>query len=172
MYRPLLTTQVPGRRLTEKFRRNNYSAGFAYTPGGRLPPRRTSATSAKAAASATGAGAPAAPDAGSTPGLAASASSPPRRIVADFKTFGAAASTSVFGAPMLPTGPGGGMFGAAGKTPTGMGGMGGMRGGADDDDDDDDEDESGTQLRREAISLDQARRIATQSVFRAGRLPI
>jgi uncharacterized membrane protein YkoI len=57
------------------------------------------------------------------------------------------------------------MFGAAGRTPN----MNAMRGRDDDDDDDDDE---GTQLRRDAISLDQARRIATQSVFRAGRLPL
>lgn len=72
---------------------------------------------------------------------------------------------------MLPTGPGGGMFGAAGLTPAMNASMRGMRGQGDDDDDDDD-DESGTQLKRETISLDQARRIATQSVFRAGRLPI
>ncbi len=84
----------------------------------------------------------------------------------DFKPFGASnTGMSVFGAPMLPTGPGGGMFGAAGRTPN----MNAMRGRDDDDDDDDDE---GTQLRRDAISLDQARRIATQSVFRAGRLPL
>lgn len=68
---------------------------------------------------------------------------------------------------MVPTGPGGGMFGAAGRTPLANAAM---RGQADEDDDDDDEE--GTQLKREAISLDQARRIATQSVFRAGRLPL
>lgn len=65
------------------------------------------------------------------------------------------------------------MFGAAGRTPAMNAAMrGGMRGGDDDEDDDDDDDLSGTKLKRETISLDQARRIATQSVFRAGRLPI
>lgn len=155
--------QVPGRRLTDKFRRNNHAHGFKYTPGGKLPPRRTSA--------ATSALAPSSPELSTSATLP---SSPPRKIVSDFKAFGASSSTpggpglSVFGAPMLPTGPGGGMFGAAGRTPTLNASMRAMRGGEDDDDDDDDD----MQLKREAISLDQARRIATQSVFRAGRLPL
>lgn len=71
---------------------------------------------------------------------------------------------------MLATGPGGGMFGASARTPASNTAMRGFRGGEDDDDDDDED--SGTQFRQAAISLDQARRIATQSVFRAGRLPI
>lgn len=150
---------VSGRRLTEKFRRNNISHGFKYTPGGRLPPR----TGRK-----SGDASPEKPPAAalSTSPTAAAATSPSRKIVADFKPFGASAGASVFGAPMVPTGPGGGMFGAAGRTPLANAAM---RGQAEDDDDDEDE---GTQLRREAISLDQARRIATQSVFRAGRLPL
>lgn len=56
------------------------------------------------------------------------------------------------------------MFGTAGRTPMYNGGM---RGGMDDDEDDDDDGESG--YKEKTISLDQARRIATQSVFRAGR---
>jgi Mg-chelatase subunit ChlD len=154
---------VAGRRLTDKFRKNNYNAGFKYTPGGRLPPRpgRRPSTEAKTEPVAISAPAPASP-----PRTGTSPTSPGRRIVQDFKPFGASnTGMSVFGAPMLPTGPGGGMFGAAGRTPN----MNAMRGRDDDDDDDDDE---GTQLRRDAISLDQARRIATQSVFRAGRLPL
>jgi uncharacterized membrane protein YkoI len=64
------------------------------------------------------------------------------------------------------------MFGAAGRTPAMNAAMRGMRSNDEDDDDDDDDDMPGTKLKREAISLDQARRIATQAVFRAGRLPI
>lgn len=149
---------VPGRRLTDKFRKNNYNAGFKYTPGGRLPPRRTSGGGIAETPSSP-------PTLATSPGAA---TSPPRRIATEFKAFGAPSGTgglSVFGAPMLPTGPGGGMFGSAGRAPSGA-----MRGGEADDDDDDDD--SGTKLKRDAISLDQARRIATQSVFRAGRLPL
>lgn len=74
------------------------------------------------------------------------------------------------------------MFGTMGKAPGMNGGMRDSRG-RDDDDDDDDEDVGG-QFKKDSISLDQvgytttaetaltvqARRIATQSVFRAGRL--
>lgn len=158
---------VPGRRLTDKFRKNNYNAGFKYTPGGRLPPRRTSGSTPVPAPAET----PSSPQRfGASPTLA---TSPPRKIATEFKAFGApsgSAGLSVFGAPMLPTGPGGGMFGSAGIAPN-TSSMRSMRGGEDDDDDDDDED-SGTKLKRDAISLDQARRIATQSVFRASRLPL
>lgn len=148
--------------MTDKFRKNNYNAGFKYTPGGRLPPRRGT-TEAKTEPMPIAKEEPSSPTATGT-----SPTSPSRRIVQDFKPFGASSTNmSVFGAPMLPTGPGGGMFGSAGRTPN----MNSMRGrGAEDDDDDDDD--AGTQLRRDAISLDQARRIATQSVFRAGRLPL
>lgn len=146
---------VSGRRLTEKFRRNNVSHGFKYTPGGRLPPR-AGRRSGDASPEKKETSLPA----------AAAPTSPSRKIVADFKPFGSAGG-SVFGAPMVPTGPGGGMFGSAGRTPIANAGMRSR----DADDDEDDEDE-GTQLKREAISLDQARRIATQSVFRAGRLPL
>jgi hypothetical protein len=54
---------------------------------------------------------------------------------------------------MLATGPGGGMFGSAGKTPAANGGI---RGGRDDDDDDDDEDdEDRTRFMKSDISLEQ-----------------
>ncbi|WOO78082.1 Alpha-protein kinase vwkA [Vanrija pseudolonga] len=169
-----LILPVSGRRLTDKFRKNNYNSGFKYTPGGRLPPRRTSATAG--VAPPTPGTPPTDLAVGSPPRLGTSPSSPPRKIVSDFKVFGAAPaagsapSLSVFGAPMLATGPGGGMFGATARTPASNTAMRGFRGGEDDDDDDDED--SGTQFRQAAISLDQARRIATQSVFRAGRLPI
>ncbi|WWD18808.1 hypothetical protein CI109_103263 [Kwoniella shandongensis] len=151
---------VPGKRLTEKFSKQNRSAGFTYTPGGRLPPRRTSAAAVIAPPT------PSSPSTNTSPSLA---TSPSRRVVSDFKPFGATSppgKLSVFGAPMLPTGPGGGMFGNLGRSPAMNGGM---RGGNDDDDDDDDDDDAGARLRKEAISLDQARRIATQAVFRSGR---
>ncbi|KIR52942.1 hypothetical protein I315_04398 [Cryptococcus gattii Ru294] len=157
---------VPGKRLTDKFRKQNYAAGFTYTPGGRLPPRRTSVTP-----SATSTAVPptaSSPIHSSPPASSFPASSPPRRIVSDFKPFGAPASDklSVFGAPMLSTpGPGGGMFGSMGRTPGAIGGMRDTKV----DEDDEDEDEEGARLRKDAISLDQARRIATQAVFRAGR---
>lgn len=89
---------------------------------------------------------------------------------------------------MLATGPGGGMFGNAGKSPAINGGMRGKSNFVDEDDDDDDDnnnnfggnragngddnyddDDRIGGYKEKAISLDQARRIATQSVFRAGR---
>ncbi|WWC88306.1 uncharacterized protein L201_003214 [Kwoniella dendrophila CBS 6074] len=154
---------VPGKRLTEKFRRQNYSAGFGYVPGGRLPPRKKSIPT------------PSSPEVPPTPQslTATSPTSPPRKIISDFKAFGSpdnsnSKTPSVFGAPMLATGPGGGMFGNAGKTPLVNGGMRGSYN-DDDDDEEDEDDEAGTRLKRDNISLDQARRIATQAVFRAGR---
>jgi len=157
---------VPHKRLTDKFRSNNMTNGYTYSPAsGRLPPRRTS-------------GVPLTPPTpvDTSPGsLAASPTRaiPGRRVVSDFKAFGSTAGSdskplSVFGAPLLSVaGPGGGMFGSAGRTPAINAGFKSMRGGNDDDDDDE---ESTPGLKTEAISLDQARRIATKSVFRAGRL--
>lgn len=171
--------QIPGKRLTDKFRKKNQDAGYKYTPGGRLPPRpKPIGTDAPPTPSSPfGASSPPTYAAAGTP------ASPPRQIVGDFKAFGGGSgsgsqSLSVFGAPLLKTGPGGGMFGSAGLTPAANGGM---RGGNADDDDDDDDDTPA--FKRDAISLDQvgfgashaqiadpqARRIATQSVFRAGR---
>ncbi|WWC71098.1 uncharacterized protein I206_105051 [Kwoniella pini CBS 10737] len=161
---------VPGKRLTEKFRRQHYSAGTGYGYG-RLPPRKpVPVPTIKSEKDIEVPPTPASMES-SKP---TSPASPARKIISDFKAFGATSPDksagsplSVFGAPMLPTGPGGGMFGTAGKTPLVNGGMRGNFG--DDDDDDEDDDESGTRLKRDNISLDQARRIATQAVFRAGR---
>ncbi|KAK4685395.1 hypothetical protein P7C73_g4754, partial [Tremellales sp. Uapishka_1] len=151
---------VPGKRLTDTFRRTNAKGPFKYVPGGRLPPRRVSVAGAPPT--------PSSPEASSPPSFAAS--SPGRRVVSDFKAFGSGGSPqkmSVFGAPLLPVGPAGGMFGSFATTPT-SNASSAMRGGRGDEDDDDEEE--GTRLRKDNISLDQARRIATQSVFRAGRL--
>ncbi|ORY24573.1 hypothetical protein BCR39DRAFT_546539 [Naematelia encephala] len=160
---------VPVKRLTDKFRKNNFAAGFTYTPGGRLPPRKTP-ISADAPPTpltpSTQERSLSPPRTGASPPM-----SPPRRIVSDFKAFGTSpdqsSSMSVFKAPMLSTGPGGGMFGSAGRTTSLNSGMRDSRRVLDDDDDDDDD---GPALKTDSISLDQARRIATQAVFRAGRL--
>ncbi|KAI9634646.1 uncharacterized protein MKK02DRAFT_37526 [Dioszegia hungarica] len=162
---------VAGKRLTESFRKQNRETGFAYTPGGRLPPRRlmspgtTVPSEAPPTPLSPGNRNPTSPSRGVT-------SSPGRKIIGDFKAFGGGSasgiggspkSLSVFGAPLLKTGPGGGMFGAPAPI------NGGMRGRAEVDDEDEEEEEGGA-FRKDAISLDQARRIATQSIFRAGRL--
>ena len=52
---------------------------------------------------------------------------------------------------MLATGPGGGMFGSAGKTPAANGGM---RGGRDEDEDDEDDDDH-ARFHKSDISLEQ-----------------
>ncbi|ORX37059.1 hypothetical protein BD324DRAFT_624638 [Kockovaella imperatae] len=169
--------EIKGKRLTDGFRKTNADSGYKYVPGGRLPPRRTSASAATFGAPPT----PSSPGdrAGlatpPAPGSPPQASSPSRRVVSDFKPFGASSfgsgtsPLSVFGAPMLATGPGGGMFGSAGRAPAMNSGRTTFRGSRDEEDDDDDDDD-GPSFKRDAISLDQARRIATQSVFRAGRL--
>ena len=152
--------QIPGKRLTDTFRKTNASSGPKYVPGGRLPPRRTSASATF--------GAPPTPSSPidhsrhttpPAPGSPPSAStSPSRRVVSDFKPFGAASfgsdtkPLSVFGAPLLPTGPGGGMFGSAGRTPAMNGGRTNFRGAKDDDEEDEDD---GPAFKRDAISLDQ-----------------
>jgi hypothetical protein len=147
--------QVPGKRLTDKFRKRNQDAGFKYTPGGRLPPRPRP----------IGSDIPLTPDSphDGTRNMSPertgtmNPASPPRRVVSDFKAFGAASPPgggatplSVFGAPLLKTGPGGGMFGSAGLTPAINGGM--RDGNVEDDDEDDDK----PSWKRDAISLDQA----------------
>ncbi|EIW67625.1 hypothetical protein TREMEDRAFT_64216 [Tremella mesenterica DSM 1558] len=152
---------VPGKRLTDKFRSNAFHH-FSYTPGGRLPPRRVSASHAPPTPSS-----PTHPLKPMSPPMSPPTASPSRRVVSDFKPFGAASSgstpLSVFGAPVLATGPGGGMFGSAGTSS-----FGGMRNREEEEEDEDDGKEA--RLKMESISLDQARRIATQSVFRASRL--
>lgn len=155
--------RVVGTRFTQKYLDNRYNPSYAHT---RLPPR---------------------PSAGATP---ITPTSPPRRVVSDFKAFGSTggSATSVFDAPILKTGPGGGMFGVAGKSPESQrmrisrGFGNGM------DDDSGDEDEAGTSAQqwafsKDAISLDQvgvaasrddnvlilfqAKRIAIQSAWRS-----
>lgn len=145
--------QVPYKRLTDTFRKQNYASGYVYTPGGKLPPRRPVPGAPPT---------PSSPEMPSSPdrSLAASASSPPRKVLGDFKAFGSASPgaggspkpMSVFGAPMLATGPGGGMFGTAGKIPAANGGI---RGGRDDDDDDEDDDDDRARFTRSDISLEQ-----------------
>lgn len=57
---------------------------------------------------------------------------------------------SVFGAPLLKTGPGGGMFGNMARTP--------VNGGIRDREEEDEEDEGEGTFRKDAISLDQVGR--------------
>jgi hypothetical protein len=130
--------QVPYKRLTDTFRKQNYQQGYIYTPGGKLPPRR---------------GVPGAPPTPTSPEFSASPASPPRKVVSDFKAFGSASgSASVFSAPILATGPGGGMFGSAGKTPAANGGM---RGRGNDSDEEEDEDDDGARFTKSSISIEQ-----------------
>lgn len=146
---------MPGKRLTEKFREQNRNSGYKYVAGAKLPPRKTSAS-----ASSGGVRITTPPDTrGSSPdrsGTSPGNSSSPRKVVSSFKAFGAASpsrpqSLSVFGAKMLPTGPGGGMFGSMGKSPALNGGMRDTRGAGDDDDDE----EEDVGFKKDSISLDQ-----------------
>ena len=82
-------------------------------------------------------------------------SSPPRKVVTDFKAFGTSPTASVFGTAVQST-----PFSLAG----GKAAFGGIRSNgrptAFDDDDDDDEDGNGKQrveLREDSITLDQVR---------------
>ncbi|KIY71676.1 hypothetical protein CYLTODRAFT_418578 [Cylindrobasidium torrendii FP15055 ss-10] len=100
----------------------------------------------------------------------ATPSSPPRKVVQDFASYGVASGTSVFGTSVAPS-----PFSLAG----GKAAFGSIRntkprgGGFDDDDDDDDDDNFGpgkqrVQLKDGSVTLEQARRIAIQSVMRNG----
>ena len=131
--------RVIGSRFTQKYLDNRYNPSYAHT---RLPPR---------------------PGAASTP---ISPTSPPRRVVSDFKAFGSTdgpkSASSVFEAPILKTGPGGGMFGMAGKSPESqrMRTSRGFGGGMDDDGGDEDEFTTSAQqwaFSKDAIGLDQVR---------------
>jgi len=94
------------------------------------------------------------------------ASSPPRKVVTDFATFGAKSSSSVYGTAVQST-----PFSLAGNKAA----FGSIRANTQsnlDDDDDDDEEKGGKQrvvLREDSITLDQARRIAIQSAWRGTR---
>ena len=80
-------------------------------------------------------------------------SSPPRKVVTDFKAFGASPTASVFGTAVQST-----PFSLAG----GKAAFGGMRSNGrsaiidDDDDDDDDDGRQKVELREDSITLDQA----------------
>lgn len=98
--------------------------------------------------------------------------SPPRKVVTDFAAFGAPKNVSVFGTAVAST-----PFSLAG----GKAAFGGMRNntrGFDDEDDDDgdsgmnikDDGRQKIELREDAITLDQARRIAMQSAWRSTRI--
>jgi hypothetical protein len=68
----------------------------------------------------------------------------------------------------LATGPGGGMFGSAGKTPAANGGI---RGGSRDDDDDDEDDEDKARFMKSDISLEQVSfliKVKTKLISRHG----
>ncbi|KAI9058181.1 vWA-like protein [Trametes sanguinea] len=140
--------RVPGTRFTDKYlharmasTRSSYY-GSPYLPA--RPAEKASPTKA-----------PVAP------------ASPPRKVVSDFKAFGAAPTASVFGTAVQST-----PFSLAG----GKAAFGALRGGgrsAAFDDDDDEEDDDGRQrieLREDSITLDQARRIAMQSAWRSTRV--
>ena len=81
-------------------------------------------------------------------------SSPPRKVVTDFKAFGAAPTASVFGTAVQST-----PFSLAG----GKAAFGGMRSNGrsaafdDDDDDDDDDGRQRVELREDSITLEQVR---------------
>ena len=170
--------QVDGKRLTSSFLDRNRNKGYAYTPGGALPPRRR-----VSAGPSIGVGAGSPPT--SPPGTPSTTDlrtplSPGRRVVSEFKAFGSpsgpsAANMSVFGAPVAKVGPGGGMFGNAGMSPS-AGGIrdsrmrGGM--GMDEDDDEDDDDDfggmRGPDLKTDSISLDQVRSASIPESYRKG----
>ncbi|KAI0770528.1 hypothetical protein C8Q74DRAFT_1202795 [Fomes fomentarius] len=94
-------------------------------------------------------------------------SSPPRKVVTDFKAFGASPTASVFGTAVQST-----PFSLAG----GKAAFGGLRSNGrsaafdDDDDDDDGDGRQRVELREDSITLDQARRIAMQSAWRSTRM--
>jgi hypothetical protein len=92
-------------------------------------------------------------------------SSPPRKVVTDFATFGAPKTASVFGTAVAST-----PFSLAG----GKAAFGGMQRGArsvfDEEDDEEDDGRQKIELREGSISLDQARRIAMQSAWRSSRI--
>ncbi|KAI0662050.1 hypothetical protein C8Q70DRAFT_1043268 [Cubamyces menziesii] len=139
--------RVPGTRFTDKYlharmasSRSSYY-GSPYLPA--RPAERTSPTK------------PVAP------------ASPPRKVVSDFKAFGAAPTASVFGTAVQST-----PFSLAG----GKAAFGALRSNGrsttfdDDDDDDDDGGRQRVELREDSITLDQARRIAMQSAWRSTRV--
>lgn len=146
--------QVPHSRFTDKYLHARMSSGRSYgsyTPY--LPSRKPTSPILTPAA----------------PSIPTPSTSPPRKVVTDFAAFGAPKTASVFGTAVAST-----PFSLAG----GRAAFGGLRspgrGGMDDDDDDEDHaDDDGKQkveLREDAITFDQARRIAMQSAWRSARV--
>ncbi|KAG5638709.1 hypothetical protein H0H81_010691 [Sphagnurus paluster] len=147
--RPLLK-RVHGTRFTDKYlqarsslSRNTYLSTYGITPSRTMP-----TVSPKA---------PSSPTRPVVPG------SPPRKVVTDFAAFGAPKTASVFGTAVAST-----PFSLAG----GKAAFGGIRSGAaraafDDDEEDDGDGSQRVELMESSITLDQARRIAMQSVWRA-----
>lgn len=142
--------RVFGTRFTDKYLQARQQANrsyYSYSYAPHLPSRSPAAKS------------PVAP--------VSTSSSPPRKVVTDFATFGAPTNASVFGTKVAAT-----PFSLAG----GKAAFGGIRGGArsayDADDDEDDDETNGRQkveLREDSISLEQARRITMQSAWRSVR---
>lgn len=144
--------QVPQSRFTDKYLHARMSAGrsySSYTPY--LPSRK-----------------PTSPSLSPPTSIPTPSQSPPRRVVTDFAAFGAPKTASVFGTAVAST-----PFSLAG----GKAAFGGLRSsgrGVIDDDEDEDEDHSAdgkqrVELREDAITFDQARRIAMQSAWRGTR---
>ncbi|KAI0373903.1 vWA-like protein [Pilatotrama ljubarskyi] len=110
---------------------------------------------------------PARPAEKASPTKPVAPASPPRKVVSDFKAFGASPTASVFGTAVQST-----PFSLAG----GKAAFGALRGNgrsAAFDDDEDEEEDDGRQrveLREDSITLDQARRIAMQSAWRSTRV--
>ncbi|CDO71696.1 hypothetical protein BN946_scf184915.g40 [Trametes cinnabarina] len=140
--------RVPGTRFTDKYLHARMSSSrSSYYGSPYLPARPTEKASPTKAAVAP--------------------ASPPRKVVSDFKAFGAAPTASVFGTAVQST-----PFSLAG----GKAAFGALRGGArptafdDDEDEDEDDGRQRIELREESITLDQARRIAMQSAWRSTRV--
>lgn len=155
--RPLLK-KVPGTRFTDKYLQARQSAsrsGYSYGPyiPARSPEKSFGSPSSTSITASPG-----------SPGR-----SPPgsRKVVTDFAAFGGPRDASVFKTAVQST-----PFSLAG----GKAAFGGLRNNGaarpSFDDDDEDEEEDGRQrieLREDAITLDQAKRIAMQSAWRSAR---
>ncbi|EIW59579.1 uncharacterized protein TRAVEDRAFT_28690 [Trametes versicolor FP-101664 SS1] len=140
--------RVPGTRFTDKYLHARMSSSRSSYYGSPYLPARP-------AAEKTSPVKPVAP------------ASPPRKVVSDFKAFGASPTASVFGTAVQST-----PFSLAG----GKAAFGALRGNGrttafDDDEDEDDSDgRQRVELREDSITLDQARRIAMQSAWRSTRV--
>ncbi|CED85162.1 elongation factor-2 kinase [Phaffia rhodozyma] len=195
--------KVKGSRFTDAYLISRYSSSSS-TSGYRppIPPRPSSSvlssggivpattptafnpfTSSSSSSASTSTSIPSSSSFSASSSAAASTSPPSRRVLSDFKAFGAQPTTSVFGAPFSSPQSGFSPRSAASaSTPRGM------RGGDSDDDDDDNEmeqdrdeeeieevgggmfvSEGGQGLRfgRGAISFEQARRIAVGAAWRS-----